>query len=507
MIESSLGALYVYARARHILIDDNWVYARNRILEVLKVRDYDVSAEAQAIRANNASSQRIDDILEPLLDEAASRGLIDPNTRTQRDLWDTAVMGCFLGQPSEINDEFWCLHSQASGSATDYFHNLSVASNYIRVDRTDKNPQWTHDSRYGTVEITINISKPEKDPRDIAAEVGHESSGYPECLLCKENEGYAGGANHPARQNLRLIPMDLYPIEGEDWLLQYSPYRYFNEHCIVLSPEHRPMLTNEVTLWRLAGFVDLFPHYLIGSNADIPIVGGSILSHDHFQGGAHEFPMDRASVEAAWSIDGLRVEVLNWPLSVIRLTGAPDQVVARGSEILARWRDYDEPSYGIVAHSDDEPHNAVTPIARTVGSALRLDLVLRNNRTTPEHPFGIFHPHEEIHPIKRENIGLIEVLGLAVLPARLESELRVTADCLVSGADLPVDLAGHAPMLEQLRARSGTVESADEAADLVRNAAGNFFVTGLEHCGVFGPMPVDGCEAFLRSIGWTLDPV
>lgn len=497
MIEPALAALLDYAGDRGLLDQDDRAYVRNRILEVLRVGDYDPELEAAATGLSSAPG--IDELLKPLLDDAAAQGLISPDTRNQRDLWDTAIMGCFVSEPSRVSESFWAAHSSDPRAATDAFHALSVASNYIRVGRTDVNPQWLHQTRYGEFEITINISKPEKDPRDIAAAAASNRapSGYPLCLLCRENEGYAGRSDHPARQNLRLIPMQL---SGELWFLQYSPYRYYNEHCIVLSNEHRPMAINDETFARLADFAELFPHYLIGSNADLPIVGGSILNHDHFQGGRHEFPMDRARPLTHWRSGGLSVEILDWPLAVIRVSGSRDLVLEMSSRALAAWRNYDDPEHGVISYSGETPHNTITPIVRTTRDLLRCDLVLRNNRTSAEHPDGIFHPHAEIHPIKRENIGLIEVLGLAVLPGRLATELEVIAACLATGGPLPPELSAHSPMLDGLR-ESAAAPQPGAAFDAVRQAAGDYFVRGLEHCGVFGPDNVAGTSRFLRSTG------
>lgn len=492
MIEPALGALLGYGLSRGLLVEDDVVYVRNRILEVLRIRDYDLAAETLTFTGDLS----VDELLLPLLDHAAARGLIDPDTAIQRDLWDTAIMGCFLDSPSRINADFWRAHATASSAATDYLHGLSVASNYIRVARTDRNPSWRQPSRYGEFEITINISKPEKDPRDIAASASAPVSGYPACLLCAENEGFAGDSGYPARQNLRLARMQL---AGEPWLLQYSPYRYFNEHCIVLSREHRPMLINDATFDRLHEFAELFPHYLIGSNADLPIVGGSILSHDHFQGGAHEFPMERAEVLSSWQLDDLEIGVLNWPLSVIRLTGPAASVKAVARQVLAAWRTHDDVHRGILARTGSTLHNTITPILRSHDDRLCLYIVLRNNRTSVDHPDGVFHPHAEIHPVKRENIGLIEVLGLAVLPARLQSELAAVASALADRSELPRALVAHQPMLDGIRSsvpRDLTLAQAEKA---VRLAAGGMFVTGLEHCGVFGNDQVAGIAEFLAA--------
>lgn len=490
MIEPALGDLLAYGVNTGLIETDDVPYVRNRVLEVLRISDYDVGAEGSTPQGT------IDDLLTPLLDDAASRGLIEPDTATQRDLWDTAIMGCFVQWPSWVHHQFWDDYDISPRAATDRLHADAVASNYIRVTRTDRNVTWKHSSKYGVLDMTINLSKPEKDPRDIIAAAKTSGDAYPACLLCRENEGYAGRVDHPARQNLRLVGLDL---TGESWFLQYSPYRYYHEHCIVLSAEHRPMVISPRTFQRLAEFTTVLPHYLAGSNADLPIVGGSILSHDHYQGGNYEFPMDRA--ETLWSAhrDGVEVAVLNWPLAVVRILGEDASVLAMADRVLAAWRDYSDPERGVLAYSGDVPHNTITPIARRVAGRLRLDLVLRNNRTSEQHPDGIYHPHAEIHPIKKENIGLIEVMGLAVLPDRLDRELQLVADALVSGQDLPEEAGAHAPMLSGLR-EAGTPVDADEALVRTRRAAGDYFVRGLEHCGVFGADTVAGVEQFLETL-------
>lgn len=500
MIEQAVGNLVEYAVQHHLVEPSDRSYARNRVLEVLRIEDYDLAAETA-----DCGDTPIDDLLAPLLDDAVTRGLIEPDTITQRDLWDTAIMGAFVLHPSVITDRFWTRHATDPVSATKYFHNISVASNYVRLGRTDRNITWLQDTRYGDLDITINLSKPEKDPRDIAkaakavkAGGGHHTR-YPANLLVRDNEGYAGRTDHPARQNLRLIPMEL---GGEPWLLQYSPYQYYPEHAIALSEVVKPMKMNGDTMTRLADFVELLPHYFMGSNADLPIVGGSILSHDHFQGGAYEFALDRAAVEASWELEGLTIEVLRWPLTVLRIRGGRADVLARSTDLLAAWREYSDEEHGVLAHTGDTPHNTVTPIARLVGGQLQISLALRNNRTTPDHPDGIFHPHSEIHPIKRENIGLIEVMGLAVLPARLATELDEIALAFQGGAELPEELSPHQPMLDALRQSGPAPETLEEAVALVRTSAGDYFTRGLEHCGVFGADPAPACERFLTANGF-----
>lgn len=498
MIEAAIGNLVDYGVRQGLIGDEDRAYVRNRIIEVLQIEDYDLAAET-----SEGADTPVDDLLAPLLDDAVSRGLIEPDTTTERDLWDTAIMGAFVMHPSVISQRFWTRHEQDPVAATDYFHHLSVAGNYVRTGRTERDIWWKQDTGYGQLDITINLSKPEKDPRDIAKAArkirSAEHQPYPANLLVRDNEGYPGRTDHPARQNLRLIPMEL---GGERWFLQYSPYEYYDEHAIVLSEAVRPMNIDGAAFTRLADFVETLPHYFVGSNADLPIVGGSILSQDHFQGGAYEFALDRAAVDARWDLGGTAVEVLRWPLSVLRLRGPRDQVLTRATELLAAWRQYSDPERGVLAHTGDTPHNTITPIARLIDGQLQLTLCLRNNRTTDEHPDGVFHPHAEIHPIKRENIGLIEAMGLAVLPARLATELEQIAGTLAAGSELPQELSAHQPMLDDLRSRHHENPSLAEARTIVRIEAGDFFVRGLQHCGVFGDDAVAGCTRLLGALGW-----
>lgn len=501
MIEPAVGNLVDYGVKRGLIAEEDRAYVRNRIIEVLRVEHYDLAAET-----SDCGDSPVDELLAPLLDYGVATGLVEPDTVTQRDLCDTAIMGAFVMHPSVIAERFWALHRQSPEAATEYFHNQSVASNYVRTGRTERDISWKQDTPYGRVGITINLSKPEKDPRDIAKAARttrtSDHQPYPANLLTRDNEGYPGRTDHPARQNLRLIPMEL---GGERWFLQYSPYEYYNEHAIVLSEVARPMKIDGAAFERLADFVELIPHYFVGSNADLPIVGGSILSHDHFQGGAYEFALDRAHVDASWQVGGVSVEVLRWPLTVIRLRGPRAAVLHRATELLAAWREYSDPDHAVFAYSGDTPHNTITPIARLVGGELQLTLCLRNNRTSPDHPDGIFHPHAQIHPIKRENIGLIEAMGLAILPGRLSTELNEVALALVNGSELSEDLSPHQPMLDGLRARHTEPLTMEEAIAIVRLDAGAFFVRGLEHCGVFGGDSVAGCCRFLATLGW-IDP-
>lgn len=449
-------------------------------------------------------------LLEPLLDAAAELGLIPDDTTTYRDLFDARIMGLLMPRPSETADKFEALaRERGIVDATDWFYRLNIDSNYIRMDRIRKNGYWRHATGYGELEITINLSKPEKDPREIALLKSLPQSHYPKCLLCKENSGYAGRPDHPARQNIRLLPLEL---QGEEWFFQYSPYVYYNEHSIVLRGEHAPMRISPETFARLLDFVERFPHYFIGSNADLPIVGGSILNHDHFQAGRHVFPMEKAAVDA-WrphaSEPGVRGGIVKWPLSVLRLRATDREALLRAADrVLDAWRGYSDAAADIAAHTGDTPHNTITPIARMRDDGeYELDLVLRNNRTSEEHPDGIFHPHRELHHIKRENIGLIEVMGLAVLPGRLQEELGRIAD-LLSGrtaydaaalADAAHPLAKHAAWIAELIGAHGTALAADEAAALLRGAVGDKFRDVLRDAGVYKDT-ADGRAAFARFL-------
>lgn len=370
-------------------------------------------------------------LIEDMLDYAVKVGLIEDNI-TERDLFDTKIMNCIMPRPSEVVNKFYQIYDEKKQKATQYFYDLSIHSNYIRKARTDKNIKFSHYYKYGDIQISINLSKPEKDPKEIAKAKLAKSTGYPKCLLCKENVGYAGNMNHPARQTHRIIPLDL---NGKTYNFQYSPYVYYNEHCIIFNNEHVPMVINRQTFENLFTFIEKFPHYMIGSNADLPIVGGSILTHDHYQGGRHRFPMQDASVIKEIEIKGyenIKVQMLNWPLSTLRLTADDKEVLVDLSDkILNHWINYDDVSCDILSHTNDVRHNTVTPIARMDNNRYQIDIVLRNNRTNDEHPLGIFHPHAKHHHIKKENIGLIEVMGLAVLPARLKDELECLKLCLL----------------------------------------------------------------------------
>ncbi|SDZ97874.1 UDPglucose--hexose-1-phosphate uridylyltransferase [Thalassobacillus cyri] len=449
-------------------------------------------------------------ILDPMLAYAIEKGLIEQDTVTERDLFDAKIMDCLMPRPSEVIKNFYHrFEKQGAKAATEFFYQMSKDSHYIRTDRISKNMQWFSPTEYGDLEITINLSKPEKDPKAIAAaKRATKDEKYPKCLLCKENVGYAGRLDHPARDNHRIIPVDL---AGENWFLQYSPYIYYNEHAIVFSHEHTPMSISKDGFNRLLHFVEQIPHYFVGSNADLPIVGGSILSHDHFQGGYHEFPMAKAPVEEWFTFKGfqdIEAGIVQWPMSVLRLRGENrKRLTELGDVILQKWRFYSDESVDVLAETNGEPHNTITPIARNRNGKFELDLVLRNNRTSHEHPFGIFHPHEEVHHIKKENIGLIEVMGLAVLPGRLIYEMEELASYMVKneldGAALKSDAtAKHAVWAKQIR-KGRQVETQEQANALLKEEIGKRFSTVLEHAGVFKRTEAGrkGFQRFIEEVG------
>ena len=471
-----LDALVRYGIGCGLIEQADACYVKNRLLEILRLDEAPAEEEIHAA---------LPELLAALTDDAVQRGLTGGSV-TERDLFDTKLMGALTPYPHEVRAEFARRYAVSPEAATDWFYRFSQDTNYIRRDRIARDLKWKYASPYGALDITINLSKPEKDPRDIAAAKAAPQSGYPRCLLCAENEGYAGRGNHPARQNHRILPLTL---DGSQWYLQYSPYVYYNEHCIALNAEHRPMHIDGVTFRRLLDFVTIFPHYFIGSNADLPIVGGSILSHDHFQGGRYRFAMEEAPVEREVrfaDFPAVRAGVVRWPMSVIRLTSADRaQLLALAERILARWRGYSDPEAGVFAETDGVPHNTITPIARRRGADYELDLVLRCNITTPELPLGVFHPHPELHHIKKENIGLIEVMGLAVLPARLKKELEGVRTAILTGADLRQDetLGKHADWVDELRQRYDFTPENTE--DILRQEVGAVFTRVLEDAGVF----------------------
>ena len=486
-IEDLLG----YALRTGLIEECDRTWASNALLQAMKLESWE--------DPQTARERPLEDILRELLEDAAARGVIQ-NDAVSRDLFDTELMGILTPRPAQVISEFRRRYQADLKEATDWFYRFSQDTDYIRRYRIAWDVKWKAATRYGDMDITINLSKPEKDPKAIAAAKAAPQSGYPKCQLCRENEGYAGRLNHPARQNHRIVPIT---INEEDWFLQYSPYVYYNEHCIVFNGRHTPMKIEKATFRKLLDFVKQFPHYLVGSNADLPIVGGSILSHDHFQGGCYTFAMERAPIEqtvAFRDFPDVEAGIVKWPMSVIRLRCADDQrLVELADRILAAWRGYTDEAAFIFAETDGEMHNTITPIARMRAGQFELDLVLRNNITTEEYPLGVYHPHQELHHIKKENIGLIEVMGLAVLPARLKDELDGVARALVRGDDLRADetLAKHADWAEELKSRH--VFTAENAGELLRQEVGAVFATVLEHAGVFKRTP-EGQEAFLRFI-------
>ena len=493
MVFERIQQLINYGIKTGLLDSREEIYARNLLLAKLDLAEF--------IEPEEVKDAPLEEILDGLCDFAAKQGLLENNSVVYRDLFDAALMNALMPRPGQVADIFWSLYEQSRMAATDYYYKLSQDSNYIRRYRIAKDKKWTVETKYGTMDITINLSKPEKDPKAIAAAAKAKKSGYPPCLLCKENEGYAGHASHPARQNHRVIPLT---INGEDWGFQYSPYVYYNEHCIVFSGEHRPMKIDEAAFRKLFDFVEQFPHYFLGSNADLPIVGGSILSHDHFQGGNFEFAMARAKEEKTYTIPGyeeVEVGMVYWPLSVLRLrSGDRETVIKLATYILDKWRAYTDEEADIFAETDGEPHNTITPIARMRGDAFELDLTLRNNLTTKEHPLGLYHPHEKLHHIKKENIGLIEVMGLAVLPARLKGELEALRAAILSGADLRQDaeLSKHADWVEEFLPAYDSVTE-ENLEGILEKEVGLVFEQVLEDAGVYKCTP-EGREAFERFI-------
>ena len=488
-IETCIDSLVSYAMNTGLAEPCDHQVLTNRLLDILHKEDYTVSDEPQ--------SEDLEEILAGMLDYAVANGLCDDGI-TARDIFDTRIMGAVTPMPREVIRTFREKYAQSPEAATDWYYKFSCDTDYIRRYRIAKDMRWKFPSEYGEMDITINLSKPEKDPKAIAAAKNAPQTAYPKCQLCRENEGYAGRMNHPARANHRIIPIE---ICGADWCLQYSPYVYYNEHCIVFNAEHIPMKIDKSAFQKLLDFVRVFPHYFVGSNADLPIVGGSILSHEHFQGGHYRFAMETAGVEKALTFRGfedIQAGIVKWPMSVIRLRGAdPGRIADLADRILTCWRGYSDESVGVISFSDGEPHNTITPIARRRGEDYELDLVLRCNICTPEHPLGVFHPHADKHHIKKENIGLIEVMGLAVLPSRLKQELTALAEAAAEGRDISGDeiLGKHAVWLSQLKEQYAF--TAENALDIILQETGRVFAAVLEDAGVFKRTP-EGMEAFLR---------
>jgi UDPglucose--hexose-1-phosphate uridylyltransferase len=494
MIEKQINRLIHFGLQKGLITELDQVYATNLLLGTLDVPEFLPMPIEETLETATP-------ILEEMLDYAAKKNLIE-DTILQRDLFDTKIMNCIMPRPSEVIGKFNALYASSPQAATDFYYDLSIASNYVRKDRTDKNIVWKTATEYGDLDISINLSRPEKDPKDIAKAKLIKSTAYPKCLLCKENEGFFGHLNHPARQTHRIIPLEL---NHKAWFLQYSPYVYYNEHCIVLNSEHIPMKISRITFENLLAFLDILPHYIVGSNADLPIVGGSILSHDHYQGGRYTFAMEKAEVEETYCIKGyeeISVGRVKWPLSVLRLrTANKEKLIDLADHMLTVWREYSDETVEILANSNGEPHNTITPIARMRGGAYELDLVLRNNRSSDKHPLGIFHPHNEVHHIKKENIGLIEVMGLAILPARLEQELKLIRKALIEEIDDISEVESitkHASWYQEIRTKYTKITSQNVDA-VLQKEVGLKFLTVLSHAGVFKRNEI-GLQAFNKFV-------
>ena len=495
MVYEAIKKLVQYGLDTGLIQERDRIYATNQILDVLGMDSY----EEPEIAVGEIC---LEEVLKELLDHAHETGVLAEDSVTYRDLFDTKLMNCLMPRPSEVADRFWDIYrNQSPKAATDYYYKLSQDSDYIRRYRIKKDVKWVAPTQYGDLDITINLSKPEKDPKAIAAARQMKQSSYPKCQLCMENEGYAGRANHPARNNHRIIPIT---INGGQWGFQYSPYVYYNEHCIVFNGQHVPMKIDRETFIKLFDFIKLFPHYFLGSNADLPIVGGSILTHDHFQGGCYTFAMAKAPIEKEVSFPGFpQVEagIVKWPMSVIRTRCREiEPLIQLGDKILKAWRGYTDETAFIFAETDGEPHNTITPIARKNGDMYELDLVLRNNITTEEFPLGVYHPHQELHHIKKENIGLIEVMGLAVLPSRLKNELSLLEDYIIEGKDIRSnpELEKHADWVESFlpKYENVTRENIDR---ILKDEVGKVFEKVLEDAGVYKRTP-EGSAAFQRFI-------
>ena len=487
--ETCIDSLVCYAMNRGLAQPEDHVCLVNRLLEALSLDDYTPSQEEL--------SEDLEEILASVLDYACANGLCDDNI-TARDLFDTKIMGLLTPMPREVIRTFREKYAESPAQATDWYYQFSQDTDYIRTYRIARDMRWKYDSEYGQLDITVNLSKPEKDPKAIAAAKNAPQSAYPKCQLCAENEGYAGRMNHPARQNHRIIPIT---VAGADWCMQYSPYVYYNEHCIVFNSKHIPMKIDRSAFEKLLSFTAAFPHYFVGSNADLPIVGGSILSHEHFQGGRYTFAMETAPIREEVIFAGfedVHAGIVNWPMSVIRLHGAdPVRIADLAEKILNAWRGYSDETVGVLAFSDGEPHNTITPIARRRGEDYELDLVLRCNITTKEYPLGVFHPHPDKHHIKKENIGLIEVMGLAVLPSRLKKELSDLAAALANDTPLAGELEKHAIWAEELKKHYSF--TAENALEILLQETGRVFAGVLEDAGVY-KNDEQGREALRRFV-------
>lgn len=493
MLYKNIKKLVEYGVRTGLTPECERTYTTNLLLEIFKEDDYeDVSIEGEELD--------LEQILKALLDEAVARGLVEDSV-VFRDLFDTKLMNCLLPRPAQVQKTFWEEYERSPEAATEFFYRFSQDSDYIRRYRVKKDMKWKVDSPYGEIDITINLSKPEKDPKAIAAAGAAKASSYPKCQLCMENEGYAGRANHPARETHRIIPIT---INDSRWGFQYSPYVYYNEHCIVFNGQHVPMKIDRAAFVKLFDFVKQFPHYFLGSNADLPIVGGSILSHDHFQGGNYTFAMAKAPIEIPVTIPGyedVEAGIVKWPLSVLRIRHADEKrLIDLADHVLQAWRGYTDEEAFIYAETDGTPHNTITPIARKKGDMYELDLTLRNNITTEEHPLGVYHPHAQYHNIKKENIGLIEVMGLAVLPSRLKEELEILADYIVEGKDIRSNekIAKHADWTDSFLPKYDSITK-DNVMDILKEETGIVFTHVLEDAGVY-KCTEEGRRAFMRFI-------
>ena len=505
MIQEYILKLTDYGLATGLIEPEDKQYTINRLLELFQLDELEDAAveayEKQPALTQESAEEALEPVLKGMLDYAHAQGILEEDGIVYRDLFDTRIMSMLVPRPSEVIRRFRELYRQDPRKATDYFYKLSRDTDYIRRYRIKKDLKWTTMTEFGELDITINLSKPEKDPKAIAAAKLAKQSGYPKCLLCKENEGYAGRVNHPARQNHRIIPVT---INNSDWYFQYSPYVYYNEHCIVFNSLHTPMKIERAAFGKLLDFVEQFPHYFVGSNADLPIVGGSILSHDHFQGGHYTFAMAKAPVEKEVhfaGFDDVSAGIVKWPMSVIRISAdSKERLVELADRILLKWRGYTDEAAFIFAQTDGEPHNTITPIARKRDGKYELDLVLRNNITTEEHPLGVYHPHANLHHIKKENIGLIEVMGLAVLPARLKDEMAQLKQAMLSGSDLRADevLEKHADWAEAFQAKYPVMD-ASNIDEIIHTEIGLVFQQVLEDAGVYKCTP-EGRNAFMKFI-------
>ena len=493
-LQKDIKKLVTYGLKHQLIMPEDETYTINQYLEVFRLDEYDdPDIEGEEIV--------LPEILDKLIDAAYDRYIIKSDDIITRDLFDTKLMGIMTPKPSQVIKEFRELYKESPEKATEFFYKFSQDTNYIRKDRVKKDMKWKVNSPYGEIDITINLSKPEKDPKAIAAAKNVKQSAYPKCQLCMENEGYAGRMNHPARQNHRIMPL---VINDSKWGFQYSPYVYYNEHCIVFNGQHVPMKIDKAAFTKLFDFVKQFPHYFLGSNADLPIVGGSILTHDHFQGGHYEFAMERAAIEKEFVIPGyedVKAGIVHWPLSVIRIQCKDEKrLIELADYILKKWRGYTDEEAYIFAETDGEPHNTITPIARKKGDMYELDLTLRNNITTKECPLGLYHPHNEYHHIKKENIGLIEVMGLAVLPSRLKGEMEHLSQCLIKGEDIvsKEDLKKHAAWVEEIKGKYTDINEGN-VMDILKEEIGQVFVKVLEDAGVY-KCTEEGRKAFDRFI-------